>query len=510
LSAPIESPRRHVTAILVEAGVVTDAQVEAGLARQRETGHRIGECLVELGFVAEEDIAWALSRQLGLSFVDVRGDTLDPALVRAIPESVLRRLQMVPLVRDEDHLVMAAADPTDVEAVHEIERLAARRVECVSATLGAIDRALDEVLGTRHARRAPATPVPGRNYDIVWERSGETFLQFHLTQAARAGARAVHFLQKDGSLHVLHRVGARLVPALQEPGDVMEVLTGRLEALGLPAIDGTTGHGTWSGRIEIQGELRPVSASRLVTAGGGSVTIHLLRASREPARLDALGLEPVDVARLRGLATEPAGVVLVCGPAGSGCRTTLAALFHELHLETRRWIVFARDACRWPVMTGPVDVVTGALTRDWRQIARAHEADGLVLDGGLAGTRVRGVLASATHGRRVLARTDWEDSFALIEWLTRLPAGRVTLARRLRAVIQQRRISGPPGSSGTRTCFEVLFLTDPLRAAIENGESRGMLQELAARDGFRTLGERIRAGIEAGLFDPQDARRAVS
>ena len=510
MSAPIASPRRHVTAILVEAGVVTDAQVEAGLARQRETGRRIGECLVEMGFIAEEDIAWALARQLGLSFVDVQGETLDPLLVRAIPESVLRRLQMVPIVRDEDHLVMAAADPTDVEGMREVERLAGRRVECVSATLSAIDRALDDVLGTRHTRKLPAVATPGRNHDIVWERSGETFLQFHLTQAARAGASEVHFLQREDGLHVLHRVGTRLVPALREPENVLEALLGRLEALGVPAATGDSSYATWSGHVEIEGQPRAVIVSRLLAPGGISVTMHLLRESRERARLDMLGLDGLDVARLRGLSTEPSGLVLVCGPTGSGCSTTLAAMLHELHVEARRWVVFARDLRRWPVRSGAVEVVTGELVRNWRRIAVSHAADGLVLDGGLAGPRVRGVLGSATHGRWVLARTDWEDSLSLIEWLMTLPGGRALLARRLRAVIQQRRIAGPPKSPEVRACFEVLFLTDALRAAIENGADRRTLLELAAKDGFRTLGERVQAGIAAGTLDAQDARRALA
>lgn len=510
MSAPIVPARRHVTAILVEAGVITDAQVEAGLARQRETGRRIGECLVELGFIAEVDIAWALARQLGLSFVDVQAETLDPTLVRAVPESVLRRLQMVPLVRDEDHLVMAAADPTDVEGMHEIEKLASRRVECVSATVSAIDRALDEVLGTRHTRKVPTLATPGRNYDIVWERSGETFLQFHLTQAARAGAREVHFLQRDRSLHVLHRVGTRLVHALQEPEDVLDALLGRLEALGMPGIAGDSGYDTWTGHVAIQGQPCAVIVSRLVAPGGTSVTVHLLRETREHARLDVLGLDGVDVARLRGLSTEPSGLVVVCGPTGSGCSTTLAAMLHELDVEARRWIVFARDARRWPVSSGAVEVVTGELVQRWRRIAVSHDADGLVLDGGLAGPRVRSVLGSATHGRWVLARTDWEDSLSLIEWLMSLPGGRVLLARRLRAVIQQRRIAGPPESPEVRACFEVLFVTDALRAAIENGADRRTLLELATRDGFRTLRERVQAGIAAGIHDPLDARRALA
>src|SRR5437867_1027755 len=70
--APPRVNSRTITAILLEAGVVTSAQVDEGLALQRRTGRRIGESLVELGAVTEEDIGWALAQQLGLPFVDVQ------------------------------------------------------------------------------------------------------------------------------------------------------------------------------------------------------------------------------------------------------------------------------------------------------------------------------------------------------------------------------------------------------------------------------------------------------
>jgi Tfp pilus assembly pilus retraction ATPase PilT len=505
-----------VTAILVDAGVVTDAQVEAGLVRQRETGRKIGECLVDLGIVSEEDIAWALARQLGLSFVDVQSDTLDVELVRSQSESVLRRLQVVPIVRSEDRLVVAAVDPTDQDGLRELEKLVGTQVDCVSATAGAIERALDDVFGPRQGRRAPtaaAAPEPGRNYDILWERSGETFLQFHLTQSQRAGASEVHFVQAGGTLHVLHRIGTQLTLAQQEPADVMEVLIHRLEALGMPASREHEGHHTWSGAIELDGRERPIFASRLVARGRISVTVRLLRDPNERARLEHLGLEPLDLARLRGLSTEPSGLVLVCGPTGSGCSTTLAALLAELPTEDRRWIVFARDQRRWPAVTGLVEVITGPTVRKWRSIAVAHGADGLVLDGGLAGSNVHGVLASATHARWVLARTDWEDSFALIEWLTSMPNGRSLLSRRLKAVIQQRLVvaTPSPGEPGAhRVVHEVLFATDPLLAAIQDGADVARLRKIAAKDGFKPLEALIRAGVDAGTLDPQDARRALA
>jgi type II secretory ATPase GspE/PulE/Tfp pilus assembly ATPase PilB-like protein len=514
VSAPHVGQRRHVTAILVDAGVVTDAQVEAGLVRQRETGRRIGESLVEMGFVSEEDIGWALAHQLGITFVDVRGETLDHAMVESFPEQALRRLQCVPIVRSEDRLVVAAADPTDNDALRELEDLAGTRVECVSATPTAIARALDQVLGPRPARRPrAAAPDPDVRFDVVWDRSGETFLRFHLSLALRLGASEIHFVQAGGAVNVFHRVGARILPSPDESSEAMELLSGRLEALGMAVAGEDESHDCCSGAVEVDGRERPIHGSRLIGRDRTSITLRLLSGPGEHTRLDQLGLDPLDVARLRQLASEPSGLVLVCGPTGSGCSTTLAALLAEPPTDDRRWLVVAGDRRPWPTSPGLVDVLAGPPASRWREVAVAHGADGLVLDRGLQGRRVLGALGGATHGRWVLARTDWEDTFPLIEWIARHPRARVPLARRLRAVVQQRLVAVPPctgAPAGRLGVFEVLFATDALRTAIRQGAAAEQLTALARADGFITLAERIREGVAAGRLDAENAARAMA
>jgi MSHA biogenesis protein MshE len=511
--APV-GQRPTITAILVDAGVVTDAQVEAGLALQRQTGRRIGVSLVELGFVSEEDIAWALARQLGLSFVDVQGETLDRALVQAYPEQLLRRLQFVPIVGSEDSLVVAAADPTDQDGLREMEAVSGAKVDCVSATATAIDRALDSVFGHRPARRTRrAAPDSDVRYDVVWEHSGESFLQFHLSLALRLEATEIHFVHEGGSVQVHHRVGSHILRSPDEPAEVMDLLAARLEAFGMASGGEHESHDCCSGVIRLESREQPISASRLVGRDRTSITLQLLGDPGARSTLDDLGLDPLDVARLRQLVSEPSGLVLVCGPTGSGCSTTLAALLAELPTEEHRWLVFARDQRRWPAVPGLVDVLTGSTVRRWRRIAVTHGADGVVLDGGLEGRRVRSVLGSATHGRWVLARTDWEDTFSLIEWLASHPLARVPLARRLRAVIQQRLVVTPAsdGNAAThRAVFEVLFASDALRAAILEGAPAHHLPTVARADGFKTLSERVQAAVESGALAAGEAARVLA
>src|SRR5262245_46430279 len=74
--------QRKLGDILVECQVVTQAQVDAALAEQRKTGKMFGESLLDLGFISEDDLGWALSTQLNVPYIDIHEDMVDRAAVR--------------------------------------------------------------------------------------------------------------------------------------------------------------------------------------------------------------------------------------------------------------------------------------------------------------------------------------------------------------------------------------------------------------------------------------------
>ena len=193
--AAIGLKKRGLTSILIDGGIVTPEQVDLALVRQVETGRLIGESLVELGFTTEENIAWALSKQLGIPYADVRADTLDVELLNRFGEALLRRVQAVPLFRSHDEIVIAIADPTDSEPVGELREAAAARTTLVIGCPSAIRRALDAVFGPERIEGAASRPTvsPGR-FDVVWDRAGTSFLMYHLHTARGRRASEIHFI----------------------------------------------------------------------------------------------------------------------------------------------------------------------------------------------------------------------------------------------------------------------------------------------------------------------------
>lgn len=507
---------RNITSILIDTGTVTEAQVQAGLERQRETGTRIGEALVELGAATEEDIGWALARQLGIPFVDLSPATLDRELIRAFSAAVLHRLMAVPLVQAEKMLSVAFGDPTDREAIAEIGRLAGLPIRASAAAPSAIREVLDalgEPQGRSRPSATPSRPVSSLDHD----RSGTRALQEHLERALAAGASELHFIPDSDALGIFHRVGDRLTRSGSEPSTLLYYLLARIEALGGPVIDGDDVHA--AGRLVCPlGDHEVIlDASLLGCEGGAAITLTVRAAADHPPALELLGLDPVDVARLRALLDIPAGLIVVAGPARSGCSTTLASLLEAAAAPERMSLAFERGiGTPLPATVRLVHDRSRACS-NWEAIAVGQGADVVALDDVLTGDAVGGLTSGAASGRLLLASTDWCDSFALIEFLMDRPGGRSILSRRLRLMIQQRRprlSAAKPadvaGGTRARVLFETLFVGDAFRAAIGRGASIRDLRDLANAEGFTPLAQRVQALVADHILSEAEAARILN
>ncbi len=529
-----------LTRILTQAGVVTEQEVDLAIARQRETGQRSGELLVQMGVATEEDIGWALARQLDLTFIDPRPDTLDHELIHSFPEELLRRLDALPLVVEDDTVAVAFADPTQHEAIEEITQAAGRPVRLAVATPSAIRRALRGVFGVRTHERSrqksvdvqaaalAAAPTGGQVEASVATRpakhveshpakhatppkqhqAGAVFLLERLNEAFKAGAAEIHLLPHPDRLDVWHRIAGRLTAAEPRSRDALIDVLAWIEALDGPTLTQDERH-AW-GRIKCPAGPTTIDlgVSLLRQPAGICVTLEPLPPQVDP-QLDWLGFDAVDVARLREALNTPAGLGLIAGPPGSGGSTTLEAMAAELERATRRCV-------RWDAGVAS-DGRRGDSTALGLSTAALHGADVVVLDD-VPAKSLAETLAPTASGRWVLARVEAADTFALLAQLAATPLERAALAERLRFVVQLRRAwlareaASQADASVPRRCsvFEVLIVEDGLRQALRAGERGDVLRARADAAGFTPLSRRLHVLVRAGLVSPTEAARLVA
>jgi len=512
-----------ITDILLEAGVVSATQVDAALEHQLGSGIRVGEALVILGAATEHDIGWALARQLGYTFVDLVPESLDPELVRSFPEATLRRVQAVPFVRSENALTVAFGDPTDRDGVAELERLAGEPIVPTVAAPSAIAHALDRLRGARQepARHAggPALAHAAPRGSVSREGSGAALLDGHVRRALLADAGEIHFLPAGDDMRVFHRVGRRLVYAGSGPASITYLLLARLEALGGPAYDGEQTHARGRAVCPLAEQEVLLDVSLLRSEDGLAITLGLRESGAAVPALEDLGIDPVDLACVRGVLDLPAGLALVSGPSRAGCSTTLASLLAAVPMESRRSIAFERATGAPLPSPTRLSLPADEVRRSWTEIVVGQAADVVAVDDVFTAEHVAGVLATDASGRLLLATTDWSESFALIDFLASRPGGAQILGDRLRLVIQQRMAcfeegaEGPAGEAGAgpharlRPVFEVLSVTEPMREALRAGAPIARLRELAVADQHRSLADHVRALVDAGRLSAAEASR---
>lgn len=133
--------------ILLQARIITEAQIEAALNEQKRSGLRFGKALIRLGAVTREDINWALSSQLGIPLITLKKELIDSAALEEIPARICRTYELIPLIKTEDELSIAMADPLDKEAVSAVGLFSNRPLNISLAATGEILALIDELYG---------------------------------------------------------------------------------------------------------------------------------------------------------------------------------------------------------------------------------------------------------------------------------------------------------------------------------------------------------------------------
>ena len=131
--------------ILVHYKIITPEQLEEGLEIQKNKEKRIGEILIDLGRVTQDEINWVLGKQLDLPYVQVNIGNIDIQLSKNISEDTLRKFKAIPIMELNDELVIAMADPTDEEAIEAIKEITKRKLKYVLASFKNIDETINQI-----------------------------------------------------------------------------------------------------------------------------------------------------------------------------------------------------------------------------------------------------------------------------------------------------------------------------------------------------------------------------
>ena len=142
--------------MLVEAGVITNDQLMEALGKQKESGKRLGELLVDLRFTDEMEIVEAMAQQMKIPVAKIREAKLAPEVIALLPENIVRKHQVVPFELDENNpniLRVAMSDPLDIIAADDLSIITNMQIEVMAATASDVMYAIEKYYGNEQSAK---------------------------------------------------------------------------------------------------------------------------------------------------------------------------------------------------------------------------------------------------------------------------------------------------------------------------------------------------------------------
>jgi type IV pilus assembly protein PilB len=207
---------KTIGSILLDVELVIQEDIDRALEIQKQTGQRLGEILVNLGVVSDDDIRWALAEQLNLPYVNIRKDQIDIEVATLIPEKLARRYHVIPILRIGDELTIVVDDPLNQTIIKDIETITKLHVKISLGRTSDIMMAIDEIYGRAEEDVLSMQEIPPRFLSswfveddipkILNDPSGSALLDCVLANAYTHGVSQIYFQPGFHTHYISYRV----------------------------------------------------------------------------------------------------------------------------------------------------------------------------------------------------------------------------------------------------------------------------------------------------------------
>ncbi|MCR5367894.1 MULTISPECIES: GspE/PulE family protein [Eubacterium] len=334
--------------LLVEAGAISEDQLQQALEKQKESGGRIGNIIMQMGFISRELLITVLTAQTGIDYCEIKSVKVDDAVLKLVPDSLVNKYKIMPVGYDENNpniLKVAMADPMDLVAIDDISITSGLQVEPMLS----FEEDLNEVIGKYYgSAQAMEAAEQYRKEQASGEVTDEEASQLDddvdnspivllVNQIIEGGVRQrgsdIHIEPMETYVRVRYRIDGALKQVMTYDYSLAAAISARIKIIG--GMDIAEKRKPQDGRITIMVDRREfdVRVSILPTVYGEKTVMRLTSKDGLTKPKSGLGFSPAEIEVFDGILSNPHGIILVTGPTGSGKSTTLYTSLSELNTE---------------------------------------------------------------------------------------------------------------------------------------------------------------------------------
>jgi type IV pilus assembly protein PilB len=431
--------------LLTNLGLVTPEQVREALKEQKVTRKKIGQILVEKGYLTDNALISALNMQLGVPKISPHPSLIDKSLLKGVNETFLRKNEALPAFKQGRELTVLMADPLNQDAITDLEKFFGCKIQPAIASAEEIQNAITQCFRvdpkTGVASEVQKDLVIGQT-DVSAESGDNTvgIVNYIISDGYKERASDIHIEAQEKGLRVRYRIDGVLYHKTDLPLFLAPSVISRIKVL--CGLDIAERRRHQDGRIEAKVMDKEVDlrVSTYVAVYGESIVIRILKRETTLIELAALGFNPANRFKYAELLDEPAGIMLVTGPTGSGKTTTLYASLNYLNNMFRK-IITVEDPVEITldgIVQGHLDPKLDLTYADFLKSMMRQDPDVLMVGEIRDRVGAEAVIQSSLTGHKVLSTFHTEDTTGALLRLIDIGIDPFLISSTVVAVLSQR------------------------------------------------------------------------
>ena len=440
--------------VLLSEHLISPAQYEEVKVKSASEGKSIEGIISSLNIVPEEKLTEAKAVVLGIPYISLSTVSFSPQAMGLIPKSVAERFNLIPFMYDDKTktLSIAMGNPVDLDAISfvkqktgvNIKTFAASVIEVTNAIslqyrqelVGEIGQAIKETEEFNKVKTVDSSQIA----QIIKEAPIAKVVSTILEYAVTSRASDVHIEPQEDRVRVRYRIDGILYDRLSLPKNVQEAVISRIKILSEMKIDEHRSPQDGRFNFTTEGKEVDLRISVLPTAFGEKIVMRLLRKSGGIPTLAELGLDGIALKNLETAILRPHGIIIVCGPTGSGKTTTLYSVLSKLN-TTRVNVMSLEDPVEYQIPgVNQVQINPGVgLTFATGLRAFLRQDPNIILVGEIRDEETTDLaLQASLTGHLVFSTLHTSDAAGALPRLLDLGAESFLLASTMNAIVGQR------------------------------------------------------------------------
>ena len=341
----VTSLKERLKQILINSNLISPGQLEQALKVQKKKGGRLGDILVEMGYINKKDLMLTLSQELNIPPVDLSKLQIKPEIIKLIPKQLVQHYGLVPVSRIGKTLTVAMSDPLNVFAMDDIKVLTGLSIRPIIGTEKSIERAIEQYY------QAPTAEImediikdAAKSRMELIEDAGEEALDSRdllslaqetpvirimnalLSEAIKRRASDLLIEPLENSLRVRYRVDGILEESAAPPRSMQNALISRIKVMSQLNIAERRLPQDGRFKVKIGERMVDFRVSIIPSSFGEKAALRVLDKKALMLEVDKLGFQQDSVKRIKEASFRPHGMILICGPTGCGKTTTLYSI----------------------------------------------------------------------------------------------------------------------------------------------------------------------------------------